>query len=52
MSGFIKKVLNKYEEMNDSDVSTDIDSGNEITDIPDEPCDAVNNITSKKGGWG
>ena len=40
-----RKVLNKFEDINDSDVSTDIDSENEIIDLP-EPCDTVNNNTS------
>ena len=40
-----RKVLNKFEDINDSDESTDIDSENEIIDLP-EPCDTVNNNTS------
>ena len=35
-----KKAINKFEDEDDSDVSTDIDSINEITDLY-EPCDAV-----------
>ena len=46
-----KKVLNKFEDLNDSDVSTDIDSENEITDLP-EPCDAAGNNTSKSSSSG
>ena len=45
-----KKAINKFEDEDDSDVSTDIDSSNEITDLY-EPCDAANNNnTSRNAG--